>query len=231
MHILNNHTAFSRSVGCCSTSCNFACSRQTLFGLLSWFIGKLWGLCNLFNNEALLNEINEWQIFRSVPMAWALRHRYIDSSHGHQDDITYPLKLQVPFRAYSAVRLVRHGWAWPTSSNQQSCLVNRTPRLIVRQEQPGLSQTPSDVNIFVLTAISNENRKLSHMTPDTVTRTPEVATLAILLLSVNSGVFVSSDWDNTSVGSWCSEAMFTLSELTRVTRVVLPKRPLECRNI
>ena len=30
------------------------------------------------------------------------------------------------------------------------------------------------------------------------------------------------NWDNTSADSWCSAAMFTLSELTHVTRVVLP---------
>ena len=29
------------------------------------------------------------------------------------------------------------------------------------------------------------------------------------------------NWDNTSAGSWCSAAMFALSELTLVTRVVL----------
>ena len=43
----------------------------------------------------------------------------------------------------------------------------------------------SDVSSFLLTATSNENRELSHTTPEAATRTPEAATLATLVLPIN----------------------------------------------
>ena len=48
-------------------------------------------------------------------------------------------------------------------------------------------RAPSDVSSFVLTAISNENKELSHTTPEAATRTPEAATLATLVLPINWG--------------------------------------------
>ena len=84
----------------------------------------------------------------------------------------------------------------------------------------------SDVSRSVLTVISNENREQLHRTPEANTRTPEVATLATLLLPINWRVLVLPSWDNTSYGSWCSAVMFTLLELTRVTQVILPNMPM-----
>ena len=46
-------------------------------------------------------------------------------------------------------------------------------------------RAPSDVGSFVHTAISNENRELSHTTPGAAERTPEAATLATLVLPIN----------------------------------------------
>ena len=46
-------------------------------------------------------------------------------------------------------------------------------------------RAPSDVRYFLLTATSNENRELSHTTPEAATRTPEAATLATLVLPIN----------------------------------------------
>ena len=46
-------------------------------------------------------------------------------------------------------------------------------------------RAPSDVSSFVLTAIHNENRELSHTTPEAAKRTPEAATLATLVLPIN----------------------------------------------
>ena len=59
----------------------------------------------------------------------------------------------------------------------------------------------SDVRSFVLTQISNENRKLSHATPEAATKTPEAATLATILFPVKRGVLVLPNWDNTFAGS------------------------------
>ena len=74
-----------------------------------------------------------------------------------------------------------------------------------------------DVSTFLLVAISIENRELSHTTREATARTPEATTLATL-----GWLLVLPNWDNTSAGSWCSTAMFALSELTRAIRVVLP---------
>ena len=60
-----------------------------------------------------------------------------------------------------------------------------------------------------------------NMAPEAATRTPEAGTLAALLLPEIWEVLVLPNWDNTSADSLCSTAMFTLSELTHVTRVVL----------
>ena len=51
-------------------------------------------------------------------------------------------------------------------------------------------RVPSDVSnvSFVLTAISNENRELSHTTPEGAESTPEAATLATLVLPINRRV-------------------------------------------
>ena len=53
------------------------------------------------------------------------------------------------------------------------------------QGHTGLVRAPSDVSSFVLTAISNENRELSHTTPEAAKSTPEAATLATLVLPIN----------------------------------------------
>ena len=103
-----------------------------------------------------------------------------------------------------------------------------TSRVVVRQEQPGLSriywsllvQCQMSV-VLCLQRFPIKHRELSHMTAEAATRTAEAATLATFLLPQIWGVFVLPNWDNTSAGSWCSAAMSTLSELTRVTRVVL----------
>ena len=75
------------------------------------------------------------------------------------------------------------------AQHQQSCLTSRTPRIVVRQEQPVLSGTHCSSFahrqmsvVFLLTATSNENRELSHTIPEAATRTPEVATLVTLVL-------------------------------------------------
>ena len=46
-------------------------------------------------------------------------------------------------------------------------------------------RAPSDVNSSVLMAISNENRELSHTTPEAAKSTPEAATLATRVLPIN----------------------------------------------
>ena len=131
--------------------------------------------------------------------------------------------------AYSAVGLLWHGWAWPTCATSTtlpckpnaSCCCPTKATMFIRDTLV-FARAPSDVRRFVLTAICNEDRDLSHTTPEAVTRTPEAASLATLVLPEIWGVLVLPNWDNTSAGFWCSAAMFTLSELTRVTRVVLP---------
>ena len=49
-------------------------------------------------------------------------------------------------------------------------------------------RAPSDVSSFALTAISNENKELSHTTPEAAKSTPEAATLATLVLPINRRV-------------------------------------------
>ena len=125
--------------------------------------------------------------------------------------------------AHSAVGLLWHGWAWPTCATSAtlpckpnaSCYRPKKATWFIRDTLV-FARAPSDVSRFVLTAISNKNRELSHTTPEAATRTPEAATPATLLLPEIWGVLMLPSWDNTSAGSWCSAAMFTLSELTRV---------------
>ena len=97
-------------------------------------------------------------------------------------------KQALPTRGYSAVRLVYHGWAWPTcaTSTTLPCRPNASCYRPTRatcfiRDTLVFVRVPSDVSSFVLTAISNENRELSHTTPEAAKSTPEAATLATLV--------------------------------------------------
>ena len=86
---------------------------------------------------------------------------------------------------YSAVRLLLHGWAWPT------CLASPTPCVVVRQEQPVLSGTHCSSfahrQMSIVFCLQRFPMKIEncHMTPGAATRTPEAATLATLVLPIN----------------------------------------------
>ena len=84
------------------------------------------------------------------------------------------------------------------AQHQQPCLASRTLR-VIRVYCPTRAtcfirdtlvfvRAPSDVSSFVLKAISNENRELSHTTPEAAKSTPEAATLATLILPINRRV-------------------------------------------
>ena len=96
---------------------------------------------------------------------------------------------QVTPRAYSVVGLLWHGWAWQTcaTSTTLSCKPNAsyccpTKAIWFIRDMLFFARAPSNIRHFVLTAICNENRELSHTTPEATTRTPEAATLATRLL-------------------------------------------------
>ena len=97
--------------------------------------------------------------------------------------------LQIHLRAYSAVGLLWHGWAWPTcttsttlpcKSNASWCCPTKATWFI--RDTLVFARAPSNVRRFVLTAICNENGELWHTTPEPATRITEAATPATLLL-------------------------------------------------
>ena len=76
-----------------------------------------------------------------------------------------------------------HGWAWPTcaTSTTPPCKPNASCYCPTRaacfiRDTLVFVRAPSDVSSFVLTAISNENRELSHTTPEAAKSTLEAAT-------------------------------------------------------
>ena len=88
-------------------------------------------------------------------------------------------------------------WAWPTctTSTTLSCKPNAscccpTEATWFIRDTLVFVHALSDVSSFVLTAISNENRELSHTTPEAATRTLKAATLRTLLLPKIWGVLV-----------------------------------------
>ena len=98
----------------------------------------------------------------------------------------------------STTRVTRVSLTDMRNTMQQPCLASRTLR-VIRVYCPTRAncfirdtlvfvRAPSDVSSFVLKAISNENRELSHTTPEAAKSTPEAATLATLILPINRRV-------------------------------------------
>ena len=116
------------------------------------------------------------------------------------------------------------GQVWSTQSSMGNAALTGTLTLQLNwwyQDTPVFISAPSDVNSFVLKVITNENKEQSYRTTKATTRPPEASTVVTIFLSVIWGVLMSPTWDNPIAGSWCSAAMFTLSELTYVTWVIL----------
>ena len=113
-------------------------------------------------------------------------------------------------RAHSAIWLVWHDWAWltcvtpthlPYNPNASFCCPTAatwfTSNILV------FICVPVDVSSLRHMMISNGSRELSQ-------RTPEAATVTLLLF-INWGVLMSTNWDNTSTGSWRLAVTFMLS--------------------
>ena len=94
--------------------------------------------------------------------------------------INCDLQGQVELWAFSALGLLWHGWAWLTCTtsttlpckSDTSCYCPTKATWFIRFTLV-FARAPSAVSHCVLTAICNENRELSQMTPEATTRAPE----------------------------------------------------------
>ena len=94
--------------------------------------------------------------------------------------INCDLQGQIELWAFSAVRLLWHGWACPTCTTSTtlpwkpdtSCYYPTKATWFIRFTLV-FAHAPSAVSHCVLTAICNENRELSQTTPEATTGAPE----------------------------------------------------------